>query len=59
MVLNASLLNIQHYKVRIKSKWNNPGKEVAPPLHLDEVAIKKEAFGLPSTTVGQLTYTLT
>ena len=23
-------LNTQHYKVRIKGKWNNPGKEVAP-----------------------------
>ena len=23
MVLNASLLNTQHYKVQIKSKWSN------------------------------------
>ena len=28
-VLDASLLNTQHYKVQIKGKWNNPGKEVA------------------------------
>ena len=28
MVLDASLLNTQHYKVRIK--WSNPGKGVAP-----------------------------
>ena len=27
MVLDASLFNIQHYKVRIKGKLNNPGKE--------------------------------
>ena len=26
----ASLLNIQHYKVRIKDKWSNPEKGVAP-----------------------------
>ena len=27
--LYASLLNTQHYKVRIKSKWSNPGRGVA------------------------------
>ena len=30
MVLDASLLNIQHYKVWIKGKWSNPRKEVGP-----------------------------
>ena len=30
MVLDASLLNTQHYKVRIKAKQNNSGKGVAP-----------------------------
>ena len=30
MVLNASLLNIQHYKVQIKGNWSNPEKGVAP-----------------------------
>ena len=30
MVLDANLLNIQHYKVRIKVKWSNPGKGVWP-----------------------------
>ena len=30
MVLYATLLNIQHYKIRIKGKWRNPGKRVAP-----------------------------
>ena len=28
MVLDISLLNTQHYKVQIKGKWSNPGKEV-------------------------------
>ena len=30
MVLDASLLNTQHYKIRIKGKWSNPGKGEAP-----------------------------
>ena len=30
MVLDATLLNTQHYKERIKVKWSNPGKGVAP-----------------------------
>ena len=29
MVLDASLLNNQHYKGQIKDKWSNPGKGVA------------------------------
>ena len=29
-ILDNSLLNTQHYKVRIKSKWSNPGKGVVP-----------------------------
>ena len=33
MVLDASLLNPQHYKVRFKGKWSNPEKGVAPPLY--------------------------
>ena len=52
MVLDAFLLSIQHNKVRIKGKWSNPEKVVAPSLHLGIVAIKKRAFGSPSTTVG-------
>ena len=31
MVPDTALLNTQHYKVLIKSKWSNPGKRVAPP----------------------------
>ena len=30
MILDVTLLNTQHYKVRIKVKWRNPGKGVAP-----------------------------
>ena len=30
MALDVSLLKTQNYKVRIKGKWNNPGKEIAP-----------------------------
>ena len=30
IVLDASLLNTQHYKVRIKGKWSNPVKRVVP-----------------------------
>ena len=30
MVLDASLLNTQHYKAQSRVKWRNPGKGVAP-----------------------------
>ena len=32
IVADAFLLNTQHYKVRIKSKWSNSRKGVAPSL---------------------------
>ena len=54
MVLDASLLNSQHYKVEIKSMWSNPEKWVAP---FGVIAIEKAAFELPSTVVGQFTTT--
>ena len=55
MVLDVSLLNTQHYKARIKSKWNDSGKVVAPPsLHLGVVAIEKGTFRSLSTTVVNL-----
>ena len=53
MVLDAALLNTQHYKVRIKGKaelsreWSR-----ALSLHLGVVANEKGAFGSPSSTVG-------
>ena len=52
MVLDASLLNTQHYKVRIKGKVEQSREAVAPPLHIGVVAIEKGAFGLPSTMVA-------
>ena len=30
MVLDATLLNTQHYKVRSRVKWSNTGKGVVP-----------------------------
>ena len=56
IVFDASLLNTQHYKVRIKAKRSNQGEKWRPLLHLDVAAIEKGAFGSPSTTVGQLIY---
>ena len=46
MVLDASLLNTQHYKVRIKGKVEQSR---------EGVAIEKGALGLPSTTVANFT----
>ena len=55
LVLDTSLnsLNIIRYGSRISGAIQ--GKEYHPPLHLGVVAIEKGAFGLPSTTVSQLT----
>ena len=55
MVLDASLLGTQHYKVRIKGKVEQSRKGVAPSLHIGVVAIEKGAFGLPSTMVANFT----
>ena len=52
MVLDTSFLNTQQYKVLSRVKWSNPGKGVAPSLHLGVVAIKKGAFWLPLTAVA-------
>ena len=54
MVLDASLLNTQHYKVRIKGKVEQSREGVAPSPGV--VAIEKGAFGLPSTMVANFTY---
>ena len=52
MVFDATLLNIQHYKVRIKGKMEQSReRNCALPLHLDVEAVEKEAFGSPSTMV--------
>ena len=52
MVLDATLLNTQHYKVRIKSKVEQSReRSSALPYTLVYVAIEKGAFRSPSTTV--------
>ena len=60
MVLDATLLNTQHYMVRIKGKVEQlREKNRAPPhTHLCVEAIEKGAFGSPSTTVDNFTTTL-
>ena len=55
MVLDASLLNTQQYKVRIKSKVEQSNERSSAPLHLDVVAIEKGAFWSPSTMVANFT----
>ncbi len=51
MVLDATLLNTQHYKVSIKGKVEqSKEKNSALPYTADVVAIEKGAFGSPSTT---------
>ena len=52
MVLDATLLNNQRYKVRIKVKWINPGNGVASPLHFGVVTFEKGAFRSLSTNVS-------
>ena len=54
MVRDASLLNTQHFLVRIKSKWINSEKRVVPSLYFGVIAIELGDFGSSSTTVGQL-----
>ena len=44
MVLDVSLLNTQHYKVRIKGRWSYPGKGVASSLYLGVVDFEKGPF---------------
>ena len=51
MVLDTSLLNTQHYKVRIKGKVEQSRKRSGAPLHLGVVVIEKGAFESPSTIV--------
>ena len=51
MVLDANLLNTQHYKVRIKGKMEQSSEWSSALLYICVVAIVKGAFGLPSTAV--------
>ena len=56
MVFDVSLLKTQYYKVRIKGKveksWE---RSSALPYTFGVVAIKKGAFGSPSTMVAKFT----
>ena len=53
MVLDTSLLNTQQYKVCIKGEVEqSKERSSALPLHLGVVAIEKEAFWSPPTTVA-------
>ena len=57
MVLDAALLNTQHYKVKIKGKVEQSRERSSIlPLHLSVVAIEKEAFGSLSITVVNFTF---
>ena len=59
IVLDTSLLNTQHYKVRIKGKVEQSRERSSTlPLHLSVVAIKNGAFESPSTMVTNFTYLL-
>ena len=50
IVLDATLLNTQHYKAGIKGKVEQSReKNGTLPLHLSVVAIEKGAFGSPLT----------
>ena len=58
MVLDATLFNTQHYKVRIKGKVKQSREwSSALPYTSCVVAIEKGAFGLPSTKGRQLYFT--
>ena len=53
MGLDAALLNIQHYRVRIKGKVEQSRKwSSALPYTSYVVGIEKGAFGVPSTKVA-------
>ena len=57
MVLDVSLLNTQNYRERIKGKMGQFWEMSSVlHLHLGVVAIEKWAFGSPSTTVTNFTY---
>ena len=53
LVLDASLLNTQHYKVWIKRKMSNPVKGVAPSSISWSSSYWKGSLQSLSTTVGQ------
>ena len=60
MVLDPSLLNTQHYKVRIKGKVEKSWERSSALPYIPGVAaMEKGAFGSPSTMVANFTFLLT
>ena len=57
MVLDAILLNTQHYKVRIKDKVEQYWERSSTLPHLGVVAIEKGTFWSSSTMVANFTFT--
>ena len=55
MVLDATLLNTQHYKVRIKGSGAIQGMKLWSPLYIGVVAIEKGALMSPSTKIANFT----
>ena len=57
MALNATLLNTQHYKIRIKGKVEKSREwsSALPYTSVWVVAIEKETFGSPSTEAAYFT----
>ena len=57
MIFDATLLNTQHYKVRIKDKVEQSRERSrGSAQHFDVVAIEKGALASPSTKVTNLLY---
>ena len=54
MVLDATFLSTQHYKLRIKGSGAIQGMDYCPPLLLGGVAIEMGAFQSPLTKVANL-----
>ena len=52
MVLDATLLNTQNYRIRIEGKVEQSKERSSPLLHLGVVVIEKGAFGSPATKVA-------
>ena len=55
-VLDATLLNTQHYKVSIKGKVEQSKERSCAPLRLGVVATEEGAFGSPSTKVANFIF---
>ena len=59
IILYATLLSTQHFKVQVKGKVEQTkGKESSPPRYLGEVANGKRALGSPSTRLPTLLFLL-